>query len=187
MARGPAPTPIESRLRSGNDPSHRPQRMPVVIGGRSEPGGPLPPAPPSLSIEAKRVWRQYVRLLIDGGIYDQADGVAVETAAGLTVRLRQCRQALDDLAAGRVTVNTGRGQQRASSALDVFVAPSVRGIVRNPVAAQEVELSNALRMALAEIGLSPAGRTRLGRKEPNRKTLGAMREGLAAGVRAGGA
>lgn len=175
MAKGPAPIPIESRLASGNDPSHRPARMPVVIGGRAEPGGPMPKAPASLSTEARRVWRDYVGMLIGAGIYDHADSTAIETAAALTVRLRQCRQALDDLAAGRVTVNTGMGRTRASTSIDVFVAPSVRGTVRNPVAAQEVELSNALRMALAEIGLSPAGRTRLGRKEKARSTLDTMR------------
>lgn len=175
MAKGNAPTPIETKMRQGN-PGHQVLPQPLVLGGRVKPGDPFPKAPDSLSPEARRVWRNLVAQLIAGGIYDRADATMVETAAGLVVRLRQARRLLDDLAAGRIDVPMAFGKTRRSSALDVFIAPSVRGMVRNPVAAHEAELSTALRLALTEIGLSPAGRTRVGQRSDGRAGLAGMRE-----------
>ena len=179
MTRGPAPTPIETKMRQGN-PGHERTRQPTVLGGRVQPGDPYPTPPPTLSTAARRVWRDLVRALIEGGIYDRADATAVETAAGLIVRLRQARQVLDDLAAGKVDIPMAMGKTRKSSPLDVFVAPSVRGMVRNPIAAHEAELSNAVRLALNEIGLSPSGRARAGaNRNPERGNLDRMRQTLA--------
>lgn len=169
---GPPPTPIETRLREG-DRSHRPIPQTVVLGGRLLPGDPLPPAPTTLSTDGRRVWRRLVQLLVAGGVYDRGDSEAVELAASLTVRLRQVRKELDDYQA--VPRKLYAYQEEATRTL---LVRSARGTTAHPLVAKEAELASQLRQALAECGLSAAGRTRLGKSGDRKSTLGAQRNGL---------
>jgi P27 family predicted phage terminase small subunit len=164
------PTPIETRMAAHPGQAQRPQ----VIGGRSDT---VPTAPRSLSPEARREWRRLATMLIEAGIWDQSDSLLLETVCSMVARLREVRSVLNDLAAGKMQVAQGR-DMRASTVLDVFVAPSVRGTVRNPLVATEVELSNAVRLGLLDLGLSPVGRTRTARAKGTGSNLQGLRSGL---------
>lgn len=135
------PTPVEDRIRNGN-PGKRAIPLPRDVGGRPTA---LPAAPSGLSVDAKRLWKQYVEPLVRGHVFDTADAEMVEVAVTLHRQLNRIRKAVDALTDGDlVQFNERTGMPHA-----------------HPLLGQERETANALRLVLGELGKSPVARTRL--------------------------
>src|SRR5262245_6344107 len=96
-----------------------------------------PKPPPNLKHEASAAWDEICDALESLGLLSSADAALLEVAATALARLRQVRIAGADL-----TVFNGRQL--------------------NPQVRLELLAGQQLRLALAELGLSPVARSRLG-------------------------
>lgn len=159
MAKGPKPTPIEVRVRTGN-PQHRPLPTARTVAGRASKA---PPVPANYTPYQAQAWREVVADLIAGGVYDQADRYVVEAFTELLGRLREIREVLNRLPAGE-----GR-----------LLAETVRGTwTANPLLSQERETAKELRMLAGELGLTAVSRTRLGLRDDKRTGVAGIVAGL---------
>lgn len=182
MSVGRKRTPVETRLRNGNPRKHAvPETIPV--GGRVNPAAEPYPAPPSgLSAEARTVWREAVKMLVDAGVYAKGDAKVVEGMVALLVRLRQVRRELDEHVRHRQGMHRAwdkarrAGENAGPEPLPPFIVPSARGTTAHPLLAKEIELSTAVRHYLETAGLTPTTRSRLIGDDKNKPTRDDLRQ-----------
>jgi P27 family predicted phage terminase small subunit len=148
--RGRKPKPVEQRrLEGGRDVSHRAVPEVMLVAGRPEHELDEPPA--DLPADGQVFWRDTVHRLIEVGMLDLVDEVALRMMAVQYARWRQ---------AGRVIAEDGH-----------FARGSVGQLREHPAVRIERD-AHALFMKTAEqFGLSPMARTRLGLAELHRRSL----------------
>lgn len=139
MATGRKPKPISDHIRAGTYRVDRHDR-PSPAADRTKP---KPPA--GLFREARSAWTELVRELDRLGTLDSRDVHLIELAAVCLGRLRQARAAI------------------AKTGLEV---KGDRGAVVAPALRAELAAIKELRGLLAEFGLSPTSRARLGIAAP---------------------
>lgn len=148
--RGRKPKPVEQRrLEGGREVSHRSPPEPLLVAGR--PAHEFDEPPDDLPLDAKRFWRQTVSRLLEVGMLDLVDDVALRMLATQYARWQQ---------ASRVVAQDGH-----------FVRGSVGQLREHPAIRIERE-SHGLYIKTAEqFGLTPMARTRLGLAELHRRSL----------------
>jgi P27 family predicted phage terminase small subunit len=147
--RGRKPKPIEQRIKEGNA-EHRPLPAPVIVGGRPDPDSILAP-PDDMPEDAKVIWRRMVPTLLQVGIIDVVDTMALEALCTQWARAKQ---------AGRVI-----------NARGLFARGSTGQLTEHPAVAIERN-AHAMFLRFAEqYALTPVARTRLGLAELQRRSL----------------
>jgi P27 family predicted phage terminase small subunit len=148
--RGRKPKPIEQRrLEGGRDISHRSTPEPMLVAGR--PAHEFDEPPDDLPSDGREFWRSTVSRLIDVGMLDLVDEVALRMLA--TQYARWCQ-------AGRVV------------ALDGHLARGSVGQLReHPEVKIEREAHGLYLKTAEQFGLTPMARTRLGLAELHRRSL----------------
>jgi P27 family predicted phage terminase small subunit len=151
--RGRKPKPVEQRRREGGrDVSHRPEPEMLLIAGRPQPAQ-LDEPPDELPVDAKRFWRDTVAKLVDAGMVDLVDEVALSMLA--TQYARWCQ-------AGRVVAEFGH-----------FATSSVGQLKEHPALKIERDAHAMFLRTAEQFGLTPVARARLGLAEIHRRTLAA--------------
>jgi P27 family predicted phage terminase small subunit len=148
--RGRKPKPVEERrLEGGRDVSHRSSPEPLLVAGRPAHEFDEPPA--DLPRDARDFWRLTVTRLIEVGMLDLVDDVALRMLSTQYARWRQ---------AGRVVADDGH-----------FVRGSVGQLREHPAIRIEREAHGLFLKTAEQFGLTPMARTRLGLAELHRRSL----------------
>ena len=148
--RGRKPKPVEQRrLEGGRDVSHRTVAEPMLVAGRPMHEFDEPPA--DLPLDGREFWQVTVSRLIDVGMLDLVDEVALRMLA--TQYARWCQ-------AGRVVAIDGH-----------FVRGSVGQLREHPAIKIEREAHGLYVKTAEQFGLTPMARTRLGLAELHRRSL----------------
>ena len=146
--RGAKPKPVEQRRLEGN-PGKRALPEPMLVAGR--PAHEFDEPPDDLPADARRFWRTTVARLIDVGMLDLVDEVALRMLSTQYARWVQ---------AGRVVAIDGH-----------FVRGSVGQLREHPAVKIERESHRLYISAAEQFGLTPMARTRLGLAELHRRSL----------------
>jgi P27 family predicted phage terminase small subunit len=148
--RGRKPKPVEERrLEGGRDVSHRSTPEPMLVAGR--PAHEFDEPPDDLPHDAQEFWRSTVSRLIEVGMLDLVDEVALRMLS--TQYARWCQ-------AGRVVAVDGH-----------FVRGSVGQLREHPAIRIEREAHGLFVKTAEQFGLTPMARTRLGLAELHRRSL----------------
>jgi P27 family predicted phage terminase small subunit len=148
--RGRKPKPVEQRrLEGGRDVSHRAVPEPLLVAGRPAHEFDEPPA--DLPRDGREFWRSTVSRLIEVGMLDLIDEVALRMLA--TQYARWCQ-------ASRVVAVDGH-----------FVRGSVGQLREHPAIKIEREAHGLYIKTAEQFGLTPMARTRLGLAELHRRSL----------------
>jgi P27 family predicted phage terminase small subunit len=148
--RGRKPKPVEQRrLEGGRDVSHRAVAEPLLVAGR--PAHEFDEPPDDLPRDAREFWRSTVSRLIEVGMLDLVDDVALRMLS--TQYARWCQ-------AGRVVAVDGH-----------FVRGSVGQLREHPAVKIEREAHGLFVKTAEQFGLTPMARTRLGLAELHRRSL----------------
>ena len=146
--RGTKPKPAEQRRLEGN-PGKRALPEPMLVAGR--PDHELDEPPADLPADGKHFWRSTVSRLLEVGMLDLVDEVALRMMSTQYARWVQ---------AGRVVAVDGH-----------FVRGSVGQLREHPAVKIERESHRLYLSAAEQFGLTPMGRTRLGLAELHRRSL----------------
>lgn len=146
---GPAPKPVETKIREGN-PGHQKLAAPTLIGGRLtvEDLATLPL--PDLEPWQLPAWHEIVTPLAASGLLDRADLPAVEAAARALSLMREADKHLRD----------GRSKLRAQEP-KLFHTNS-QGRVAHWAIGIRQQASAEFRQWAQVLGIGPANRTKLG-------------------------
>lgn len=148
--RGRKPKPVEQRrLEGGRDVSHRSTPEPLLVAGR--PAHEFDDPPADLPLDGREFWRTTVSRLIDVGMLDLVDEVALRMLSTQYARWVQ---------AGRVVAIDGH-----------FVRGSVGQLREHPAIRIEREAHASYLKTAEQFGLTPMARTRLGLAELHRRSL----------------
>ena len=154
--RGRKPKPVEQRrLEGGRDVSHRASPEALLVAGRPAHEFDEPPA--DLPRDGKDFWRTVVARLIDVGMLDLVDEVALRMLA--TQYARWCQ-------AARVVAVDGH-----------FTRGSVGQLREHPAIRIEREAHGLYVKTAEQFGLTPMARTRLGLADLHRRSLAKEMEG----------
>ena len=148
--RGRKPKPVEQRrLEGGRDVSHRSVPEPLLVAGR--PAHEFDEPPSDLPADARRFWRATVARLIDVGMLDLVDDVALRMLATQYARWKE---------AGRTIAADGH-----------LARGSVGQLREHPAVRIEREAHSLYLKTAEQFGLTPMARTRLGLAELHRRSL----------------
>jgi P27 family predicted phage terminase small subunit len=148
--RGRKPKPVEQRrLEGGRDVSHRASPEALLVAGRPSHEFDEPPA--DLPHDGREFWRTVVSRLIEVGMLDLVDEVALRMLATQYARWVQ---------AGRVVAVDGH-----------FVRGSVGQLREHPAIRIEREAHGLYVKTAEQFGLTPMARTRLGLADLHRRSL----------------
>jgi len=132
--------PDEVKIRNGN-PGHRPLRDPVLVAGRIAEGDRIR-TPRGFTKLERAAWRELTTVLVAGGLLDRADLTLVEIAAQALGRARYARLVIAE-----------EGMFHRNS----------QGVVAHWAVAIEKSAMTEYRQLAIQLGIGPAGRTRLGK------------------------
>lgn len=146
--KGNPPTPVEKRVREGN-PQRRPIPEPLLVSGRPDDPNELQP-PEDMPESGKQAWREIVPQLVQVGLVDRVDRLALEAMCTQWARFKQ---------AGRVVNAQGH------------LVRGVSGLREHPSLKTERDAASAFFRIAEHYGLTPIARTRLGLAELHRRQL----------------